>query len=516
LETIYEEAVRRLILLGVLLITAAYGAWTLFRNHGEAAQRQRELAQSKREEPFTMTYQQATKAFYDGNVGVAEKLFADILPHAEKAYPNDSRLAALLSMLGTCYREDQKYDQAEPLLLRAVQIYQQISPRDVTGTINAEANLAGTYIAREDYTSAEQYLSDALALSDKAPPVLGYERGNLLLNLGSVRLEQGRYSEAEEFLNGSVQALRNNTSRWAQVDLGSAFNHLGTAYGREDRYPEARQQYLEALKIQEKLFGARSPEAGQAREILGEAYLAEGDLSKATSFLNQAQDILRDVSTPGNYSRVEILLDFGEVAEKEGNYTKAEELYTQAIRTAEETAGPEHSEVARALSHLGDLYRDQQQFDITKADPVLERALAINERALGAEHSSTASVYSDLSLLRFYERRPQEAKHFAEQALPIQEKIYGSESLPVSLTLNRLGLAQRDLQEFAQAEASLERALAIREKNLPPDHPWLATSLNNLASAYLVAGQPEKAEPLVKRAEAIRSHSPARLGEPTR
>lgn len=507
---------RRLILFGLLLMTAGWGAWTLVQHRREAAERQRETVRHAGEEALGATYQQATKEFYNENFGLAEKLFVQILPDAEKAYPNDTRLAALLSMLGACYREDHKYQQAEPLLARAVQIYKKISPPDVAGTMHAEANLAGVYITGEDYASAERYLSDALQLCEKVPPGLAYERGNLLLQLGSMRSDQGRYPEAEELLKASVQALKGNPSPWAQKDLGSAFNHLGTAYSRENRYAEAKQQYLEAVKIEEKRFGARSPEARLARECVGEAYLEEGDLSKATVFLNQAQEIFRNVSTPGSYSRVEILLDFGGVAQAEGDYGKAEGLYKQAVRTAEETAGPENPEVARVLSYLGDLYRDQQQFDITNADPVLERALAINKKTLGAEHSSTASAYSDLSLLRFYERRPQEAKRFAEQALPIQEKIYGPESLPVSLTLNRLGLAQRDLRQFAQAEATLERALAIRERNLPPRHPWLATSFNNLASAYLAAGQPEKAAPLLRRAEAIRLHSLGKQGESTR
>jgi len=484
---------RRWILLGILVIAASWGGWTLFQGHREAV--------------WLAAYKHATRVFYQEDYATAEKLFTDILPNAEKWYAKDRRLADLLSMLGTSYRVDHKYEQAELLLKRALQVYMRISPADPIGTERTELNLAGIYLDREDYASAERYFSEALSLSERTSGAPIYERGSALLNLGFIRLMQGRYPEAEQLLKRSVEALSSDASPWVQQDLANAIYRLGGVYAMENRYPEAEQQFLRALKIQEKVAGPNSLEVSHTLQSLGQAYQAEGDTSKATEALKRVQEIAQCSSALGDDSRAGILVDLGEAAQNQGKYAEAESLYKRAIAAYEKTRGPEHPDLARALVFLGCLYRDEKQFDITKADPLLERALAIREKALGPDHPSTASALSQLSLLDFYEQKFGEAERLAERALPIEEKAYGPKGLEVSTTLNRLGLAERELKKFAQAETSLKRALTIRENNLPSNHPWIAVSLENLASVYLAKGEFGKAAPLIERAKAIRSHS---------
>lgn len=446
---------RRWMLLGVLVITAGWGAWTLVRRHREAVEQRREAG-------WQAAYQRANQAFYGGDYPEAEKLFAALLPEAEKFHSKDRSLAELLSMLGTSFSMDHKPEQAEPALKRALQVYAAISPTDLLGMERTEDNLAGIYLEREDYASADQHFSEARSLSEKIPGAAVYDRGNILLNLGFIRMVQERYGEAEQLLNSSVEALASDPGPWAQRDLANAFYRLGGVYAHENRYAEAQQQYEKALKTREKLSGPNSREVARTLRGLGELY------------------------------------------EDEGKYVESESLYKQAIGVYEKTVGPDDPELAEALEYLGCLYRDQEQFQIARARPLLERALAIREKAFGREQAKTADTLSHLSLLEFFEHNPAEAELLAKRALPIEEKAYGADSLPVSTTLNRLGLAERDLKKFAEAEASMGRALAIREKKLPANHPWIAIILTDLASVYLAQGELEKAAPLIKRARAIR------------
>lgn len=168
-------------LLGILVIVASWGGRTL-------VQRQRQAAAQQREAESAAVYQKATQAFYDGDYATAEKVLTEILPSVEKSYPNSRRLAELLSMLGTSYRVEHKYDQAEPILKRSVEVYDTISPPDALGKERTESNLAGIYLDRKDFVSADKYLSDAVSLSEKTTPFPSYECGNALMNLGYVRL----------------------------------------------------------------------------------------------------------------------------------------------------------------------------------------------------------------------------------------------------------------------------------------------------------------------------------------
>jgi tetratricopeptide (TPR) repeat protein len=87
------------------------------------------------------------------------------------------------------------------------------------------------------------------------------------VNLGFIRLVQRRYPEAEQLLNGSVETLTSDRTAWAQGDLANAMYRLGGVYAAENRNREARQQYLKALEIQEKLSGPNSRQVG--RTLLG-------------------------------------------------------------------------------------------------------------------------------------------------------------------------------------------------------------------------------------------------------
>ena len=207
---------RRWVLLGILIITAIWGGRTLFQRHQASLK-------AKAEAAWLAAYQHATQAFYQENYATAEKIFTDILPDAEKRYPKDRRLAELLSMLGTSYNMDHKYELAESTLKRALQVYEMISPSDPLGSERAEINLAGIYRDRENYPAAEQYYSEALSLSEKAPSGPMYERGDALLNLGFIRMVQGRYQEAEQLLDRAVKALASDSMPWHNEILPAQF-----------------------------------------------------------------------------------------------------------------------------------------------------------------------------------------------------------------------------------------------------------------------------------------------------
>ena len=114
---------QRWILVGILLITASWGGWTLFQRHREAVERQRFGI-------WAAAYQRATQSFYGQDYQKAEKFFTDVLPETEQRFPKDRRLAELLSMLGAAYHLDGKSEQAEPILKRDLAVYETISPSD--------------------------------------------------------------------------------------------------------------------------------------------------------------------------------------------------------------------------------------------------------------------------------------------------------------------------------------------------------------------------------------------------
>src|SRR2546429_2481571 len=388
----------------------------------------------KRDDQWVATYQQASQAFGGGNYSEAERVLLTVLRSAEKWYPRDRRLADALGMLGKSYRADHNYQEAEPILRRALELYESIPLGDKSEIGRIRLNLGNIYRDQNRYQEAEQYYLEALPILEKNPLPTGFDRGGALLNLGYIRVLQGRYSEAEDFLKRSISAYGSAYGAFVQQDLSNAISQLANVYDFEGRYPEAKEQYVKALAIQEKIPGPNSVDMSGILTGLADVYTKLGQTSKAKEELKRAREIGHQ-SGPGDHPNGLVLDELGRAAERAGKYAEAEGLYKQSIDVFETTAGPEARDLAMSLADLGRLYRDEEQFDIHKAEPLLDRALSIREKALGREHPETAGMLSDLSLLYFYEHRYKEAEDFAARALPIEEKTYGPESLEVSTTV---------------------------------------------------------------------------------
>src|SRR5260370_14244028 len=262
---------RRWILLALLVIAGAWGDWIMFQRH--------------REEMWCEAFTQASGAFARHDYAGTEKILVSILPDTEKRYSNETSLANVLDMLGTAYRADRNYEQAEPVLKRALQLYESLSQTQSVELGRVELNLEKIYRDKNRLPEAEQHFSRAVAIFDKDPGATGYDRGGALLNLGFVCVEQGRYTEAEPLLVRAVAAYESYPQASMHPDLASAFYQLAELYRLEGRFAEAEAQYLKGLEIQEKVLGPQDQSVMDSLEGLAMAYQGQGKTSEAKQLL---------------------------------------------------------------------------------------------------------------------------------------------------------------------------------------------------------------------------------------
>jgi tetratricopeptide (TPR) repeat protein len=432
----------------------------------------------------------------------AENILANLLPNAEKWWPNGPHLVETLSWLGAIYRVEHKYDLAEPLLKRAVELSEENSSAPSIAVGRAKLNLG--IIARDepDDVAAENRFSEAAEILGKDPRAAWGDDDAALLNLGFLANKQGHYQEAKSYLTRAVAGYDALFARTPEPDRANAHFNLGEVYRHLGDYANAAEQYQASLDIYQQIEGPQGRDVRNCVSGLAIVQQGEGAVARAHDLTERSLEISKSLGEVDGAS----LNNFANVARDLEKYGEAESLYLRACRAYETSKPPDDAGLATALANLGKLYRDKQQFDMRKAEPLLKRALAIREKALGPEHPETAKTLSDLSLLYFFEKNPAAAENYAQRALPLEQKAFGTESLEVSTTLNRLGISERDLGKFKEAETNLKRALTIREEKSAPDS-WIVISLENLASVYSVQGQDAKALPLMARARAIRSSS---------
>lgn len=180
---------------------------------------------------------------------------------------------------------------------------------------------------------------------------------------------------------------------------------------------------------------------------------------------------------------------------------KALSLAERALQLFENAEGPEHPDVATALTPLAWMHNLKSKPEVT--EPLLQRALAIREKAFGPEHLEVANSLGNLGIFWLKRGYHARAEALEQRALAIREKALGPEHLDVVWSLNNLANIQVSIGNYAAAKPLYQRALEIREKLLGPEDLDVAKSLEELADVYAREGDFAMAESLYQHTLAI-------------
>ena len=167
---------------------------------------------------------------------------------------------------------------------------------------------------------------------------------------------------------------------------------------------------------------------------------------------------------------------------KLGRQTEAMALLERSFARREAALGPDHPDVALALSNLAVQNYEMQRYQ--EAEPLMKRALAIFEKTLPANHPMIAASLGSLAEIYSELHRPAEAEPLYSQALAMREKALGPNHAGVAESLHNLAGFYQKQGRFEEASQAYKRSLAIWENALGADHPLVATSLNNTAELY--------------------------------
>jgi len=187
-----------------------------------------------------------------------------------------------------------------------------------------------------------------------------------------------------------------------------------------------------------------------------------------------------------------------------GALDEAQSHLERALELLREITGERSEPVARAVTALALLRRDQGRYD--DALSLLERAEAIRVELHGADSPALDGTKTCEALVRAASGDPTSAARIFESLLERRRRRLGADHPDVAMTQFQLAVVQALMGDREQALQLHEAALATRSKTLDPAHPDLARS--RLAVAELLVAQGAK-----ERARALLEASLASFGE---
>jgi tetratricopeptide (TPR) repeat protein len=180
--------------------------------------------------------------------------------------------------------------------------------------------------------------------------------------------------------------------------------------------------------------------------------------------------------------------------ESVGDFTKAEELFRESLKSARETHETDPKELIKRLTNLANLLRSTERLD--EAESLSREALALAISAYGVNHNFVATVQNSLGNILFDRASFNEAEFFFRAALESGRKTLEPKHPDVAIRLNNLARLLRATSRGEEAIPLYREAIEILRGAIGPVHQDIGIALNNLASLMQSIGRPEEATPL--------------------
>lgn len=342
-------------------------------NYTESTRLLEQSYQMRKEEAYRKI---SDEAFYLGQSLYGERKYKEAIVKLEEAnrlQPND---ANILSWLGSSLHESGQLTEAEPILVRALEIGQK--------TPGAERLVAHT-----------------------------------LYNLGQLYRSLGKYVEAEHHVKRALE-IRKKEYGPESVFVAQALNLLAELYRQQGKYDKAEPLFNRVLEVYKKTRGEDSSAVAQVLNNIANVYRGQRKYVEAEQLYKRALEMKQKHFPPGHRSIAVTLHNLGEIYQLQGKYVEAEPYYERALDMRLKI-DPEHPDVALTLRSLANLYRDQGKY--AEAEPHYKRALEIYEKKFGATHLNVANVLEDYAALLRKLNRDGEATEREVRAKEVRERI---------------------------------------------------------------------------------------------
>ncbi|NES95320.1 MAG: tetratricopeptide repeat protein [Desertifilum sp. SIO1I2] len=167
----------------------------------------------------------------------------------ENAFMARRAIASWLNALAGIYQQQQRYDEAETLLVEMLEIVQGLGKsRERVAFLQSVVNFYRTQ-GRHDKAAPllEQMLATIRALDESSDQAL------LLESLANDYRAEGRYDQAEALYRESID-IQETVSGRDRADNPSSLHDLALAYHTQGRYAEAERAYRQALTAVETVY----------------------------------------------------------------------------------------------------------------------------------------------------------------------------------------------------------------------------------------------------------------------
>jgi CHAT domain-containing protein/tetratricopeptide (TPR) repeat protein len=398
----------------------------------------------------------------------------------------------LLKKLGQAFSKG-NYTEALTIAESGLSICSKELGYESLGNMSFLNSLAVIYHQTGNYNKAEVRYIECLSITKT---LLGEENqyyATTLNSLAELYFQLNNYSKSEALQKQEIE-IRKKLSGEENIDYAESIKNLARLYHQTGKYKEAELLYIQAQRIYKNKMGEENSNYSVLLNDMSILYSLLGDYTKAITFQNQAVNITKSLFGEDDIRFAKSLRNLAQLYITTGDYNKADLLNTQSLGIIKRQNG-ENNDYAFNLNIIADQYYRVGKF--SKAEDIYLEALNIRKRVVGEEHLDYATSLNLLGNLYNKIGKYDMAEPYYIKALKVIKNNIGEESLSYIRTLNNVANLNNNLKNYLKAEDYYNRAIILTKNNLGENNIDNTIYLNNLGGVYTQLGDYAKAEPLL-------------------
>lgn len=355
-----------------------------------------------------------------GHAAEAIQLLLPLSEEAKALPPEDVRCVESALALAAAYQYQGQLDQAEPLYLEAIQWLEARTEKSGPMLALAFDNLGRLRLEQGRWREAEEFLGKARDFYTRTRSAGDPGIANVNRLLGETYLSQGRVAEAVALLEHAVDTLRQAPDAASQT-VAAGLRSLATAYTVQGRYPEAEELLQESIQLNRE--DSRTQlELADSMLALGHVCLLLHDTARAMPLLEKAARIFEDHADSHLPSA---LSELGAAALQDRKYAIAKEYLGRALDLDQKLFAWDHIAIGLVQGGLAEANLGERNYD--QAAALIQQAIASNQTSAGGSHFTLAKLLLVEATIEAKQHRASDADAHYRQALAIYRKTFSAD-----------------------------------------------------------------------------------------
>lgn len=251
-----------------------------------------------------------------------------LLPVLVNSYQFESYEKAIaINSLASHYRQQGRYNEAEPLFRKSLKMYEKKQGKDMNYAIMT-SNVGVMYFEMGLNFVAEKHFLEALELMKQEKNKFYRKKitPNIRTNLAYIYIRQFKFDEAEKILQKNKKNLGKKTKEYLHTIYA-----LGKVYMYQKKYTEAEKHFLEVIDIANKTNQNNSQIYSAAYNVLGVIKYKQNNIKHSEEYYLESLKIIEQNIGKNSTNYIYNLRNLANLNYTQSNFEQAEKYFSQMM-----------------------------------------------------------------------------------------------------------------------------------------------------------------------------------------